>query len=228
MKSFYFAGKPKFMKKKMFSVGTLIVLFGLFSTAMFAQKEGFKKVIDESSFRKKMETVTLSTKSISSDFVQEKQLSFMEEPIISEGHFYFKKEQRIRWEYQQPFSYIVILNGSNLLIDDEGHTNEIDLKGNKTFQEINATINNSMQGKVWGDSKDFTPVLFENEALYLIQLTPETKQMQEYLTKIEVFFDKKTYQLEQVILLENGGDFTKISFENRKINDEVEEALFRL
>ena len=212
----------------MFSVGTLIVLFGLLSTTLFAQKEGFKKVTEESNFRKKIETVTLSTKSISSDFIQKKQLSFMEEPIISEGHFYFKKEQKIRWEYQQPFSYIVILNGSNLLIDDEGHTNEIDLKGNKTFQEINATINNSMQGKVWGDSKDFTPSLFENEELYLIQLTPETEQMREYLTKIEVFFDKKSYQLEQVILLENGGDFTQISFKNRKINGEVEEALFKL
>ena len=212
----------------MFSVGTLIVLFGLLSTTLFAQKEGFKKVTEESNFRKKIETVTLSTKSISSDFIQKKQLSFMEEPIISEGHFYFKKEQKIRWEYQQPFSYIVILNGSNLLIDEEGHTNEIDLKGNKTFQEINATINNSMQGKVWGDSKDFTPSLFENEELYLIQLTPETEQMREYLTKIEVFFDKKSYQLEQVILLENGGDFTQISFKNRKINGEVEEALFKL
>jgi len=216
------------MKNKMFSVGTLIVLFGLLSTTLFAQKEGFKKVTEESNFRKKIETVTLSTKSISSDFIQKKQLSFMEEPIISEGHFYFKKEQKIRWEYQQPFSYIVILNGSNLLIDEEGHTNEIDLKGNKTFQEINATINNSMQGKVWGDSKDFTPSLFENEELYLIQLTPETEQMREYLTKIEVFFDKKSYQLEQVILLENGGDFTQISFKNRKINGEVEEALFKL
>lgn len=216
------------MKKKIFNIWILITFLGLFSTTSFAQKVGFKKVIDETTFREKMEAVTKSTKCISSDFVQEKQLSFMEEPILSEGQFFFKKEQKIRWEYQQPFSYIVILNGSDLLINDEGHKNEIDLKGNKTFQEINATINNSLQGNVWGDSKDFTPILFENDNLYLIQLTPETAQVKEYLTKIEVFFDKKTYQLERVILFENGGDFTKISFKNHEINGEIENTLFKL
>ena len=205
-----------------------IIIWGLFVSPIFAQKEGFKKVENEASFRQKMEETTLATNSIKSEFVQEKQLSFMEEPIISEGQFYFKKEQKIRWEYQQPFSYIVILNGSELLIDDEGHTNEIDLKGNKTFQEINATINNSLQGNVWANAKDFEPILLESEALYLIQLLPQTAQMKEYFTKIEVYFNKKNYQLEQVILFENGGDFTKIAFKNNVINGEVKEALFRL
>lgn len=228
MKSLLFAIFLKNMKKNMRNILLLFLVFWLFSGTLTAQKKGFQKVADETSFRKKIESVTLSTKSIASDFVQEKQLSFMEEPIISQGQFYFKKEQKIRWEYQQPFSYIVILNGSNLIINDEGHTNEIDLKGNKTFQEINATINNSMQGNVWGDSKDFTPTLFENKELFLIQLFPETAQMQEYLTKIEVFFDKNTYHLEQVILFENGGDFTKISFKNRRINKGVKEELFKL
>lgn len=205
-----------------------IMIWGLFVSPIFAQKTGFEKVENEADFRQKMEETTLTTHSIKSDFVQEKQLSFMEEPILSEGQFFFKKEQKIRWEYQQPFSYIVILNGSELLIDDEGHTNEIDLKGNKTFQEINATINNSLQGNVWGNADHFEPVLLENGGLYLIQLLPQTAQMKEYFTKIEVYFNKKNYQLEQVILFENGGDFTKIVFKNSVINGEVKEALFRL
>lgn len=195
---------------------------------VFGQKEGFKKVVNEANFRQKMEATTLATNSISSDFVQEKQLSFMEEPIVSSGQFFLKKEQKIRWAYQQPFSYIVILNGSDLLINDEGHTNEVDLKGNKTFRELNATITNSLQGDVWGATKDFTPNLLENKALYLIQLLPKTKEMKEYFINIEVYFNKNNYQLEQVILFENGGDFTKIEFTNQLINSEIEDALFRL
>ena len=204
------------------------LILGLFSIPALAQKQGFKAVTNETNFRQKMEATTLATESIVSDFEQEKQLSFMEEPIVSSGQFFFKKNQKIRWEYLQPFSYIVILNGSDLLINDEGNKNEMDLKGNKTFQEINATITNSLQGDVWGTTKDFTPVLLENEALYLIQLTPQTDQMSEYLTKIEVYFNKKNHQLEQVILFENGEDFTKIAFKNQLINSEIEDALFKL
>ena len=86
------------MKKRMSKICCLMLFFGLLSVTMMAQKAGFRKVADDASFRKKMEAVTLSTTSISSDFVQEKQLSFMEEPIVSEGQFFFKKEQKIRWE----------------------------------------------------------------------------------------------------------------------------------
>jgi outer membrane lipoprotein-sorting protein len=216
------------MKNSRQYLAIFTLILGLFSIPALAQKQGFKAVTNETNFRQKMEATTLATESIVSDFEQEKQLSFMEEPIVSSGQFFFKKNQKIRWEYLQPFSYIVILNGSDLLINDEGNKNEMDLKGNKTFQEINATITNSLQGDVWGTTKDFTPVLLENEALYLIQLTPQTDQMSEYLTKIEVYFNKKNHQLEQVILFENGEDFTKIAFKNQLINSEIEDALFKL
>jgi outer membrane lipoprotein-sorting protein len=216
------------MKNSRQYLAIFTLILGLFSIPALAQKQGFKAVTNETNFRQKMEATTLATESIVSDFEQEKQLSFMEEPIVSSGQFFFKKNQKIRWEYLQPFSYIVILNGSDLLINDEGNKNEMDLKGNKTFQEINATITNSLQGDVWGTTKDFTPILLENEALYLIQLTPQTDQMSEYLTKIEVYFNKKNHQLEQVILFENGEDFTKIAFKNQLINSEIEDALFKL
>jgi len=203
-----------------------IILFS--GIHLFAQKDGFSIVQNEEAFRQKMEEITQTTQTIYSDFSQEKQLSFMEEPIVSSGQFFFKKEQKIRWEYQKPFSYIVILNDSELLINDEGHQNKIDLKGNKTFQEINTTINNSLQGNVWGANEDFKPILLENQQLYLIQLTPQTAQMKEYLSKIEVYFNKKSYQLEKVILFENGGDFTKISFKNRQINKAIGEEKFKI
>ena len=216
------------MAKKCILLTASLLLALFLPRLMHGQKDGFSKVMDETSFRQKMVEITNETNAISSNFVQEKQLSFMEEPIVSEGQFFFRKDQKIRWEYESPFKYLVILKGSELLINDEGHINEIDLKNNKTFQEVNATINNSLQGNVWGDTKDFAPTLYQNNTQFLIQLMPLTDQMKSYLTKIEVLFNKDDYQLEEVIMYESGGDFTKISFLNRTINPSIPDAVFEL
>lgn len=216
------------MEKKLQIYCILILGFGCFANLLSAQNEGYEKVRDVTDFRRQMEAITLNTITIRSEFVQEKQLSFMEEPIVSSGQFFFKKEQKIRWEYQQPFSYTVILNDNNLMINDEGHIHQIDLKGNKTFQEINTTIHHSLQGNIWSNSKDFVPVLWENENFYLIELTPQTKEIKTYLTKINVFFDKKSYQLAKVLMMEKDGDFTKITFQRQKINEPIKDELFRL
>ena len=40
--------------------------------------------------------------SISSDFVMEKHLSIAQKPLISKGHFYFKKSGFLYWAYSSP------------------------------------------------------------------------------------------------------------------------------
>ena len=42
--------------------------------------------------------------SLESDFVQERHLSMLEDVLISRGRFYFKKQDRLRWELTKPVS----------------------------------------------------------------------------------------------------------------------------
>ncbi|MDR1813744.1 MAG: outer membrane lipoprotein carrier protein LolA, partial [Tannerella sp.] len=41
--------------------------------------------------------------SLQCDFVQVKELSFMDDKVTSEGKMFFKKPDRIRWEYVKPY-----------------------------------------------------------------------------------------------------------------------------
>ena len=40
---------------------------------------------------------------IESRFTQQKFMALLEEPVTSEGVFYFEKPSRIRWQYTKPF-----------------------------------------------------------------------------------------------------------------------------
>ena len=208
---------------------TLIILFTFFlSSSVFSQTNNFTPVKNETNFRTKMLEIQTTTQSLQSEFTQEKHLSFMSEPILTKGHFYYKKDKKLRWEYIEPFVYTVILNGSDLMIDDEGHQNEIDLKSNKTYKEINEVISESMRGDLDLENDQFDTILKENHQLYLLELTPKKNQIKEYITRIEVYFGKNDFLISKVIMHEQGGDMTKIYFKNKKTNQIINEKLFQL
>ena len=80
-----------------------------------AQADGYAVMKNVDDFKSKAKAVANKTNSISSDFVQKKVLSIMEEEIVSKGKFLFKKENSIRWEYKEPFVYLIIINDGEIL-----------------------------------------------------------------------------------------------------------------
>lgn len=199
----------------------------LFALSANAQT-GFKKMTDTKAFEQKVNQIAEKTETIQCDFVQEKKLSFMTDKIVSEGRFFFKKEDQLRWEYTDPFSYIIILNDGKLMIDDEGNQNEINLKSNKTFQEINQLLTQSLKGNVLGETDKFTYEILEGEKQYLVKLTPIAKEMKEYMNRIDVYFDKTDMMVAGVDMHEQSEDLTSIRFSKRKVNEVVPASMFQL
>ena len=185
-------------------------------------------VQDESEFKRKTREITENSLTMTSDFIQEKHLSFMSEPIITKGKFRYKKPNRVRWEYTEPFSYILIINEDQLLIDDEGHQNKIDLGNNDMFKQINKIVSNALMGKVMDDSEQFAHTLEASETEFKINLVPIDKSLEKYIKTIEVYFDKKTLIVSSVMLEESSEDYTKIKFINKVLNAPIEDQEFEL
>lgn len=196
-------------------------------TTLSAQ-EGFKKMTDTKAFEQKVNSIAQQTETIQCNFVQEKTLSFMEDKIVSEGRFFFKKEDQLRWEYTEPFSYIIILSDGKLMIDDEGNQNEMNMKSNKTFQEINTMLTQSLQGNVLGESDKFRYEIMEGDKQYLVKLIPIAKEIKDYMSRIDVYFDKTDMMVAGIDMHERSEDRTSIRFSNRKVNEAVPGELFRL
>ena len=206
----------------------IILLFFLLSLSFITYAQDFIIVDDTDLVKDRIRMVSESANSLSSDFVQEKHISFLEEVVLTKGIFKFEKEDKIRWEYQEPYSYIVVLKDGKLLINDEGKKNKLDLAQNIMFKKISKMISKAMSGDVLEEQKEFTPVLEENQKLYKVTLTPQQKRIQNYLERIEVYFDKETCLVNSVVLREGEEDFTRINFINMKLNGSVNEEDFIL
>jgi len=165
--------------------------------------------------------------SIKSNFTQEKHLSMLEEVVISKGKFLFKKEDNIRWEYDTPFEYTIIVSGGKFLIDNEGKKSEFDIGSNPMFKQISNMIVMAVSGD-FVDNKQFKVEFFENSEYYLAKLQAVNEQVSQMLSGIYIYFDKESLNVVQVKFLEPGDDFTLIKFHEYQQNIDLSNSDFQL
>jgi outer membrane lipoprotein-sorting protein len=204
----------------------VIVLLGMvLGISLKAQYTGYSPVSDTAKFKAAFSAATQKIVSIKSDFVQEKNLSLLSEKIISKGKFWFKRDNLVRMEYNQPYQYLMILNKDKIFIKDGQKENKISARSNKLFQQINKIMIDCMQGTAF-NNPDFKTRIFENKTNALIELTPLTKGLKEMFKSINVIVDSKDFSVISIEMLELSNDNTLIRFTNKEMNAEIPDSLF--
>lgn len=200
-----------------FFIGFLCLVL---ATASMAQG-AFKPLKDTSAFKQKVDKMSRETNSLESDFTQVKNLSMLSEKIVSKGHFCFLKQNNLRWEYYEPYKYIIVINKEKILIKDENSkVKKYDMNSNKVFKEINDIMISCVNGNILRSVK-FNISYFENDKGYKLELIPLNRAMKESLKKINMYFDKNVTSVIKLEMVENGEDMTTIDFTNKKINAPV-------
>lgn len=206
-------------------VSTIICLI-LFATIINAQEDGFYNVNDINKVKSELSKLTDNTSTIQSQFIQEKHLSFLTENIISKGKFYFKSPDKLRWEYSEPFEYIIVFNDKNIFIKDEAKISTFDTESNKMFNEINNMMIGTIQGNLFTDNERFNVSYFENSTQYLLDLEPKLPEMKSMLKTIKIYIDKSDISVAKIKMIESSDDYTSIDFKNRKLNQTIDDWKF--
>lgn len=204
-------------KLKIFLAGFLL----LFPAAASDAQEHDEPMKDITGFKNRLEQMSGSVKSISCDFVQEKSLVVLSDKIISKGVFFFRKENNIRWEYIQPYKYLIIISNGQMLTRDSKNQKIYDIESNKMFGEMNKFISGCIQGDILRNEKDYSVEYFENSSQYFVKLVPRSDKMKEMLNEIQIWFDKKDLTVSGLKMIESGQDYTKIDFLNKKLNTDI-------
>jgi outer membrane lipoprotein-sorting protein len=165
-------------------------------------------------------------KTMKCDFVQTKELSFMNENVVSEGKMYYKQTDRIRWEYVKPYSYVFSTDGKNVNISSGDRVNKIPVSANRIFREIGHIMIGGVSGSGLIDSKDFSAVFMAGTNDYAITLTPLKKEVREIFTSVQLFVNKSDNRIKSVVMTEKSGDKTTIDLKNVSINTPINDEIF--
>jgi outer membrane lipoprotein-sorting protein len=178
-------------------------------------------------FKDKVQKTAQSTKSIHSDFTQTKQLSVLDNAIISEGHLTFKAPNLVKWEYIKPYKNIAIFKDDKLLVNNEGKKDEMDLSSNRMFRSLNTLIVNSIKGDMFDESQ-FLISYFKKGQDYLVTFIPKDKRLKKFIASFELKFDKDSTQVNEVKMIEPNEDYTLIVFKNKQLNGTISDSVFKL
>lgn len=192
-----------------------------------AQPKGYTPVKDVAAFKQAFSRESSKIQSIESNFKQEKVLSALTETIQSRGQFWFKRANKVKIEYQTPFTYTLVLAGDKMLVRDGERKSQVNVRSNKLFQQVNQIMIDCVQGTIL-DSKDFTSRIFENGDSFLLELTPTSKSLRDFFQVINLTVQKADYAATSIEMNEPGGDKTTILFVDRKLNNAIPDAVFTL
>jgi outer membrane lipoprotein-sorting protein len=210
---------------KIFCQALLITLLFLTASLANAQYAGFKPVANLAAFKKEFALQSAEINTISSTFKQEKVLTALTEKISSTGNFRFKRSNKVRIEYLKPFTYLMIMNGEKMMVKDESKESRVNVKSNKLFQQINRIMIDCIQGTIL-ESKDFTTKVFESNEFYLLEMTPASKSLRDFFQTIVLRVEKRDYSVHSIEMNEPSGDQTIITFTDKRINDQLSDAVF--
>lgn len=201
------------------------ILFMHISIIGLAQPKGFSPVKDPIAFQQKFAQTARQLSSLESDFTQVKHLDLLKDQMNSSGKFYYKRENKVRIEYQKPFYYLMVLNQQEMMVKDEQKQSNFNTRSNKMMQSINRVMIDCMSGNVY-QNKDFSTNVSESNAEYLLTLSPVTTVMKKMFSRIEVYISKKDYQVIRLNMVETGEDHSMMTFSNRMNNKALDEKLF--
>jgi outer membrane lipoprotein-sorting protein len=176
---------------------------------------------DVSGFKQKLTTVAAGIRTIESDFTQEKKLSILSNTLVSKGNFSFRRENDIRWEYLQPYKYLIIISEDKIYIKEEKDQKQYDIQSNKMFQEMNRFISGCIQGDILKNDKDYKIGYFEDGRYFFVTLVPVAEKMRQMLNEIQIWFDRTDLTVARIRMMESGGDYTRIDFINKKLNTDI-------
>lgn len=167
---------------------------------------------------------TIRIHSIKADFQQEKHLKILTRPILSTGNFSFQAPQSLRWEYHKPVASLLLMHDGKIrkFIERNGQLTEDKGMPLDSMQIVLAEITNWLDGR-FTDNAMFT-VSFPDPKTVL--LTPKEQGIAALISTIELRVGDQPGLLDAVTIFEGPESFTRLTFSNRALNQELPVSRF--
>ena len=159
------------------------------------------------------------------DFIQEKHMKILANPLVSKGVLYFKVPGSLRWEYMSPVRSILLMY--------KGKTKRFIMRKDGFIEDSSANLQAMgfvlkeitmwLNGR-FDENPQFAATL---KAGHKILLLPKEKSFSMMIQKIELILSDRPGTIKSVIIYESDNSFTKLVFKKSILNDKIDDSMFR-
>ncbi len=198
-------------------------LFYCFATVLFGDSKVERLISEIKSKRSQIRSLVAS-------FEQRKKSPLFKEPQVAEGTLYFIQPDRVKIEYLEPVSVVVLISQRKMI------TYYKDLKRAEII-DVGASIDRILYYFSPASGIDTLKKYFSLKLFYpsndsdpiVIDLTPVSIKLKKVLKRVVLSLDPKVYYFPVRIEIYNkNGSESLYTFEKVSINKEIDESVFKL
>lgn len=189
--------------------------------------DDYKLIVLSQEFQTEIKTRSATVKDLSADFIQSKYIHYLDARVESKGCLYYKKQGKIRWQYMEPYEFVLIINNGQFQLSDPQKKMNFKEKENVYFNEIGALVQESLNGNIMANT-NYKISLFTNSEFYKLSMLPTQQNIQEIIEKVEIMIERESFQLHSFSFTEPSGDVTNIRLNNTLTNRSLPDSKFTL
>lgn len=197
-----------------------ILLFPLFILSNGYAQEAVLAPKDASAVLADLEKQMAGVKTVSTNFIQEKEMAVFKQKLILEGRILLKKPDLLAWHVNKPLRYSMIMNGNMVKQWDED-TNKIqqlDISKSVSFQAAIVQMKSWFSGSYVSMQKDYN-IRVISDAPVVLEFIPKPDSMAvNFIEKVTVSFQKDRKYIDRIFIEEKNKDKTLLVFTNTNIN----------
>jgi len=207
-------------KSKILLTFFLFCSFAVYAQYQSATEEQKKEIVS------KVIRTSGSMNTMQCDFTQVKELTFIGDKATSEGKMFYKKSNKMRWEYTKPVQYAFSTDGNNMMSTVGGKTTGVATDQRKLLDGINKVIISGVTGTDLVNSPDFDTDFFVGSADFKIVLIPKKKEVKDLFSAINLYINKSDNHVSSVELIDKSNDKTTITLKNIQVNIAISDEVF--
>ncbi|MEI7946618.1 MAG: outer membrane lipoprotein carrier protein LolA [bacterium] len=179
---------------------------------------------------KELESALSDVKTVRTRFVQEKKMALFKKPMITKGAILLEIPGKLMWKVESPVKYALLIDGQYAKQWDgqTGKTVSIALADQPVFAAVTQQLRAWFAGNYRVLSKDYTIKKLDAEQLTFDFIPKPDVPQAKMLKRITVTFQKDKKYISLFQIEENGGDLTKMVFEETAINAVIDKKEWNL
>lgn len=206
----------------------------VFSQAGFtyAQETGIaaKNQTELNAVLSRLENKMAGTKTLKTDFVQEKELAVFKQKVVLKGSIYIEKPSRLAWHVNEPVKYIMIMSEDMISQWDEdtNKVQKISLSKNPAFEAAIGQMRIWFSGSYSPLMKDYEISLLREQPVSLKFIPKPATFAGNVIKSVTVDFRKDEQYINRIFIEEKSGDTTSLLFVDTRLNIPVEASAWKV
>lgn len=178
----------------------------------------------------RLESRASTMQTLKADFVQEKRLAVLEEPLVLKGSILMQKPDRFSWMVREPIRYSMVIHGELVEQWDEDtqRVERISLSENPVFRVAIQQMRDWLSGAYESMLGEYEVSVLDEEPTSLKFTPRDTALAKGVIESVTVVFDRDERYLRQIHILEKRGDSTLLTLVNTRLNAPIDPSAWKV